>query len=56
MHELIINSNLATAEPGHFEMQKLPQIRNIFEKKDCFTPDSNLEQQKLQLIDLPTCH
>ena len=42
MCALIINLNLATAGRGHFEEQKHPQIRKNFEKKNCFTPDSNL--------------
>ena len=32
MSELIINSKLATAGPGHFELQKYPPKRKLYEK------------------------
>ena len=53
MCELIINSNFATAEPKQCELQKYPQIRFFFKKKECFTQDSNLGPQKLLSTDLP---
>ena len=31
--ELIINSNFANAEPGHFEMQKIPPKENLLKKR-----------------------
>ena len=32
MSELIINSKLATAGPGHFELQKYPLKRKLYEE------------------------
>ena len=33
MSELIINSKLATAGPGHFELQKYPHKRKLYETR-----------------------
>ena len=56
MWVLIINTKFATVEPKHIEMQKKNPKRKYFEKKDCFTQDSNLGPQKLLLIDLTPYH
>ena len=54
MWVLIINTNFATAEPQHFELQKIPTITIFFEKNEYFAQDSDLDQQKLLISDLPT--
>ena len=53
MWVLVINTNFATAEPRHFEMQKFPQWK-FFEKKECLTQDLKLGPQKLLDFDLLT--
>ena len=47
MSELIINSKLATAGRGHFELQKYPPKRKLYEKDSCLNQDSNLGPAKL---------
>ena len=42
MRELIINSKLATAGPGHFELQKYTPKRKLYQKNCCFNQDSSL--------------
>ena len=42
MSELIINWKLATVGPGHFELQKYPPKRKLYEKVSCLAQDSNL--------------
>ena len=39
MWELIIKSKLATAGPGHFQLQKYPHKRKLYEKNSYFTRD-----------------
>jgi hypothetical protein len=56
LSELIVNSKLATAGPRHFELQKYPPKRKLYEKNSYFTRDSKLGPQKLLIFDLPTFH
>ena len=48
MCELLINSKLATAGPGHFELQNYP-LEEYCMKNSCFTQDLNLGPLKLLL-------
>ena len=50
MWVLIINTNFATAGPGHFELQKYSPKRKLYEKNSCFNRDSNLGPQKLLIF------
>ena len=52
---LIINTNFATAELRHFEMQKYPKKENFW-KKDYFTQDLNMGPQKLLHPELMPYH
>ena len=47
MCKLIINSKLATAGPGHFELQKYLPKRKLYEKNSCFAWDLTLGPVKL---------
>ena len=47
MSDIIINSKLASAGSGHFELQKYSIRRKLFEKDICFIRYSNLGPIKL---------